>query len=281
MAKGSDKVAFLGPEGTFTEEALLANMPDGGLHPFPYPSIPDVLRAVQAGEAPLGIVAIENALEGSVPVTMDSLVLGFDDLHIVREVTHPVHQMLDHQQRDAARPDHQGHQHPARLRAVPRLHPRAPRQRGARGDRLDGRGRPPREPRQPAVGGRRHAARRRDVRVPHRRRGHRGRRGQRHALRVRGEAAGAPGPRRARTRPASSAASTRTSRAASCSSSASSPTATSTSPRSSPGRPSARWGTTSSSSTWRAASTSQPVALALKCLACKLPWIKVLGSYPT
>lgn len=94
MTDGSDRVAFLGPEGTFTEEALLANMPEGGLHPFPYPSIPDVLRAVQSGEVPLGIVAIENALEGSVPVTMDSLVWSFDDLRIVREVTHPVHQML-------------------------------------------------------------------------------------------------------------------------------------------------------------------------------------------
>ncbi len=94
MAQGTDRVAFLGPEGTFTEEALLANMPEGGLHPFPYPSIRDVLRAVQSGEAPLGIVAIENALEGSVPVTLDSLAWGFDDLQIVREVTHPVHQML-------------------------------------------------------------------------------------------------------------------------------------------------------------------------------------------
>jgi prephenate dehydratase len=94
VTSGSDRLAFLGPEGTFTEEALLANMPEGGLHPFPYPSIRDVLRAVQSGDVPLGIIAIENALEGSVPVTLDSLASGFNDLQIVREVTHPVHQML-------------------------------------------------------------------------------------------------------------------------------------------------------------------------------------------
>jgi prephenate dehydratase len=87
-------LAFLGPEGTFSEEALLVNMPDAGLHPFPYPSIRDVLKAVQSGEAPLGIVPIENSIEGSVVVTLDSLAFGFDDLHIVREITHPVHQQL-------------------------------------------------------------------------------------------------------------------------------------------------------------------------------------------
>lgn len=94
MSETGDRLAFLGPEGTFTEEALLANLPEGGLHPFPYPSIRDVLRAVQTGEVPLGIVAIENSLEGSVPATLDNLAFGFDDLQIVREVTHAVHQML-------------------------------------------------------------------------------------------------------------------------------------------------------------------------------------------
>jgi len=53
-----------------------------------------VLKAVQAGEAPLGIVPIENSIEGSVIVTLDSLAFGFDELRVVREVTWQVHQQL-------------------------------------------------------------------------------------------------------------------------------------------------------------------------------------------
>ncbi|MGD0997871.1 MAG: prephenate dehydratase [Thermoleophilia bacterium] len=94
MSAASQPIAFLGPEGTFTEEALLANLPAGEYHPFPYPSIRDVLKAVQAGEAPLGIVPIENSIEGSVIVTLDSLAFGFDELRVVREVTWQVHQQL-------------------------------------------------------------------------------------------------------------------------------------------------------------------------------------------
>ena len=90
----SQPIAFLGPEGTFSEEALLGNMPAGDYHPFPYPSIREVLKAVQAGDAPLGIVPIENSIEGSVVVTLDSLAFGFDDLRVVREVTWQVHQQL-------------------------------------------------------------------------------------------------------------------------------------------------------------------------------------------
>jgi prephenate dehydratase len=89
------RVAFLGPEGTFTEEALLAHPPGEGLHPFPYPSIREVLRAVRDGEAGLGLVPIENSLEGSVALTLDLLAWDFDDLSIVREITLPIrHQLI-------------------------------------------------------------------------------------------------------------------------------------------------------------------------------------------
>jgi prephenate dehydratase len=94
MTKRADSVAFLGPEGTFTEEALLANMPRPDLRPFPYPSIEDVIVAVQRGETELGIVPIENALEGSVAVTLDVLAHSGEGVHIVREVTHPIHHQL-------------------------------------------------------------------------------------------------------------------------------------------------------------------------------------------
>lgn len=90
----SDRLAFLGPEGTFTEEALLANMPPGEHFPFPYPSIRDVVRAVETGEAGLGLVPIENSIEGSVSLTLDLLAFGKEELHIVREITHPIHQQL-------------------------------------------------------------------------------------------------------------------------------------------------------------------------------------------
>ncbi len=97
------RVAFLGPEGTFTEEALLANLPDERLTPFPYPSIRDVMTAVRDGEAPLGVVPIENSIEGSVALTLDALAWDFTDLVITREVVHPIrHQLVARGPRDLA-----------------------------------------------------------------------------------------------------------------------------------------------------------------------------------
>lgn len=95
MTQKTGRVAFLGPEGTFTEEALLANPPEHQPAPFPYPMIDDVMKAVAGGEADLGLVPIENSLEGSVTRTLDLLAFGDLAVHIVREITHPIrHQLI-------------------------------------------------------------------------------------------------------------------------------------------------------------------------------------------
>ena len=53
------------------------------------------MDAVRSGEAGMGLVPIENSLEGSVTRTLDLLASGYDDLFIVREVTHAIrHQLI-------------------------------------------------------------------------------------------------------------------------------------------------------------------------------------------
>jgi len=84
------RVGFLGPEGTFTEQALLTqpDLLEGEL--VPLASIPDVLAAAAAADVDYGFVAIENAIEGSVNVTLDTLAFE-TDLLIEREVVIAVH----------------------------------------------------------------------------------------------------------------------------------------------------------------------------------------------
>ena len=81
----SATVAYLGPEGTFCEEALLTQPDLAAAKTMPCASIPDTIAAVESGAVDLAFVPIENAIEGSVNVTLDSL--SFDtDLLIQREV---------------------------------------------------------------------------------------------------------------------------------------------------------------------------------------------------
>ncbi|HAZ55853.1 MAG TPA: prephenate dehydratase [Acidimicrobiaceae bacterium] len=78
-------LAYLGPRGTFTEQALYTQPDLAALDLRPAPSIPDVFRQVVAGQVDLGFAAIENSIEGSVNITQDTL--AFDvDLLIQREV---------------------------------------------------------------------------------------------------------------------------------------------------------------------------------------------------
>lgn len=79
------RIAFLGPPGTFTEEALLTQPDLADAELVELRSMPDVLTAAQAGEVDLGFVALENSIEGTVNVSLDSLVFEHDVL-IQREV---------------------------------------------------------------------------------------------------------------------------------------------------------------------------------------------------
>jgi prephenate dehydratase len=67
------RVGYLGPTGTFSEEALLASL-GGEVEPVECAAIEEVLERAEEGSLDLGFVPIENALEGSVHATLDALV---------------------------------------------------------------------------------------------------------------------------------------------------------------------------------------------------------------
>lgn len=82
-------IGYLGPRGTLTQEALEANLTGDFDRLVPYPTVPDVLLAVQDGDVDNGMVPIENSIEGSVNVTLDTLAFE-THLLIEREVVYPV-----------------------------------------------------------------------------------------------------------------------------------------------------------------------------------------------
>ena len=83
------RVAYFGPAGTFSEEALLTQSDLAAGERTPFAAVPEVIAAVERGQADGGVVPIENMIEGSVSVTLDTL--AFDsDLLIQREIDLPV-----------------------------------------------------------------------------------------------------------------------------------------------------------------------------------------------
>jgi prephenate dehydratase len=79
------RIAYLGPAGTFTEDALGETIPGGGYEPLRTPTIPDAILAVERGEAERALVPIENSLEGSVRATLDTLAFDASAVTIVGE----------------------------------------------------------------------------------------------------------------------------------------------------------------------------------------------------
>ncbi len=86
---GQPRYAYLGPEGSFTEDALRAMVSADEAEYLPRVDALSALGAVRAGEADYAVVAIENTIEGGVTATLDALAEG-DPLVILGEVILPV-----------------------------------------------------------------------------------------------------------------------------------------------------------------------------------------------
>lgn len=84
-------IAFLGPEGTFTQEATLKHF-GHSVHTLPLFSIDEVFREVESGNAHFGVVPVENSTEGAVNHTLDMLMKS--PLRICGEVELRVHHYL-------------------------------------------------------------------------------------------------------------------------------------------------------------------------------------------
>ncbi|AOY91389.1 chorismate mutase [Cupriavidus sp. USMAA2-4] len=85
------EVAFLGPVGTFTEQALYAHF-GHEVSGVPCPSIDEVFRAVEAGTVEYGVVPVENSTEGAVSRTLDLFLQT--SLKISGEIALKVHHNL-------------------------------------------------------------------------------------------------------------------------------------------------------------------------------------------
>lgn len=85
------RVAYLGPPGTFSEQAALRHFGEG-IEPLDCPSIDEVFRRTEAGDADFGVAPIENSTEGAVNRTLDLLLES--SLRVSGEISIPVRHCL-------------------------------------------------------------------------------------------------------------------------------------------------------------------------------------------
>ncbi|MDP9228524.1 MAG: prephenate dehydratase [Actinomycetota bacterium] len=88
------RVAYLGPRGTFTEDALRQASSGEDLEALPASSIYGAIDAVENGEAERALVPFENSIEGAVRGTLDALAFDAEGVAIVGELDYPVRHAL-------------------------------------------------------------------------------------------------------------------------------------------------------------------------------------------
>jgi prephenate dehydratase len=88
------RVAFLGPRGTFTDDALAQAAGGAAIEPVPASSIFAAIVAVSSGDAERAFVPFENSIEGAVRSTLDTLAFDASGVAIVGEHDYPVRHCL-------------------------------------------------------------------------------------------------------------------------------------------------------------------------------------------
>lgn len=88
------RVAFLGPAGTNTHDALRAAAAGAEIEEMPCATVHETIAAVEAGAAERGFVPLENSIEGAVRSTLDTLAFEAGSVGIVGEHDHEIHHAL-------------------------------------------------------------------------------------------------------------------------------------------------------------------------------------------
>jgi prephenate dehydratase len=88
------RVTYLGPPGTFSEDALRAAIGEQEVDAVPSASVYDAIVAIREGNADRALVPFENAIEGAVTATLDTLAFDADGLTLVGEYDLPISHCL-------------------------------------------------------------------------------------------------------------------------------------------------------------------------------------------
>jgi prephenate dehydratase len=88
------RVTYLGPAGTFTEDALRAAAAGADIEAIPSPTVYDAIVAVGEGGADRALVPFENSIEGAVRSTLDTLAFDAPEVTIVGEHDHSISHSL-------------------------------------------------------------------------------------------------------------------------------------------------------------------------------------------